>query len=106
MTRSLVSGLVVSIILVSASLAQTPDQGPPPGPGGRRFGPPPDHWLTLDSLAQAVGLSADQRSKVTQPYTALNGVMLSGWSTAVIFEVLRRTMAAAGVPLHVDDADA
>jgi hypothetical protein len=32
--------------------------------------------------------------------------MLSGWSTAVIFEVLRRTMAPAGVTLQVDDADA
>ena len=32
MKRSLVSGLVVSIVLVSASLAQTPDQGPPPDP--------------------------------------------------------------------------
>ena len=28
------------------------------------------------------------------PMTAMNGVMLFGWSTAVIFEVLRRTMTA------------
>jgi hypothetical protein len=27
------------------------------------------------------------------PMTAMNGVLLFGWSTAVIFEVLRRTMA-------------
>jgi hypothetical protein len=27
------------------------------------------------------------------PITAMNGVLLFGWSTAVIFEVLRRTMA-------------
>jgi hypothetical protein len=26
------------------------------------------------------------------PMTAMNGVLLFGWSTAVIFEVLRRTM--------------
>ena len=31
------------------------------------------------------------------PITALNGVMLSGWSTAVIFEVLRRAMEVTGV---------
>jgi Ion channel len=30
------------------------------------------------------------------PITALNGILLSGWSTAVIFEVLRRTMIAGG----------
>jgi Ion channel len=28
------------------------------------------------------------------PMTAMNGVLLFGWSTAVIFEVLRRTMVA------------
>jgi hypothetical protein len=28
------------------------------------------------------------------PMTAMNGVLMFGWSTAVIFEVLRRTMAA------------
>jgi hypothetical protein len=29
------------------------------------------------------------------PMTAMNGVLLFGWSTAVIFEVLRRAMAHA-----------
>src|SRR4029450_10733941 len=28
------------------------------------------------------------------PMTAMNGVLLFGWSTAVIFQVLRRTMAS------------
>ena len=28
------------------------------------------------------------------PLTAMNGVLMFGWSTAVMFEVLRRTMAA------------
>jgi hypothetical protein len=27
------------------------------------------------------------------PITAMNGILLFGWSTAVIFEVLRRTLA-------------
>jgi hypothetical protein len=30
------------------------------------------------------------------PMTAMNGVLLFGWSTAVIFEVLRMTLMAAG----------
>jgi len=33
-----------------------------------RFQPPPDHWLTLDSLTQLVELSADQRAKVAESY--------------------------------------
>jgi hypothetical protein len=34
------------------------------------------------------------------PMTAMNGVLLFGWSTAVIFEVLRRTarLGAAATP--------
>jgi hypothetical protein len=33
-----------------------------------------------------------QRWQLLGPMTAMNGVLLFGWSTAVIFEVLRRTM--------------
>jgi len=58
------------------AVVATPAFAQDPGAGGpRRFAPPPDHWMTIDSLAQAVGLTADQKTKVTQPYTALNGVM-------------------------------
>jgi Spy/CpxP family protein refolding chaperone len=35
----------------------------------------PDHWLTLDSLSQVVGLTAEQRVRVADPYNALNGVL-------------------------------
>jgi hypothetical protein len=34
------------------------------------------------------------RWRLLGPLTAMNGVLLFGWSTAVIFEVLRRTMAS------------
>jgi len=33
-----------------------------------------------------------QRWQLLGPITAMNGVLLFGWSTAVIFEILRRTM--------------
>jgi Ion channel len=33
------------------------------------------------------------RWQLLGPITAMNGVLLFGWSTAVIFEVLRKTMA-------------
>jgi hypothetical protein len=36
-----------------------------------------------------------QRWQLLGPITAMNGVLLFGWSTAVIFEILRRTMAVA-----------
>jgi hypothetical protein len=37
-----------------------------------------------------------QRWRLFGPMTAINGVLLFGWSTAVIFEVLRKTMMTSG----------
>jgi hypothetical protein len=37
-----------------------------------------------------------ERWRLIGPITAMNGMLVFGWSTAVIFEVLRRTMIAAG----------
>jgi hypothetical protein len=34
-----------------------------------------------------------ERWRLLGPMTAMNGVLLFGWSTAVIFEVLRKAMA-------------
>jgi hypothetical protein len=33
-----------------------------------------------------------ERWRLLGPMTAMNGVLMFGWSTAVIFEVLRRTL--------------
>ena len=68
MCRTLIATLVFTM-LSAAAVAQTPATEP------RRFQPPPDHWMTIDSLNQALGLNAAQRTKITPAYTALNGVM-------------------------------
>lgn len=68
MSRTLLATLALAM-LSAAAVAQTPATEP------RRFQPPPDHWMTIDSLSQALGLSAAQRTKITPAYTALNGVM-------------------------------
>jgi hypothetical protein len=39
-----------------------------------------------------------ERWRLLGPMTAMNGVLLFGWSTAVIFEVLRRTLAYLEMP--------
>ncbi|TQF29423.1 potassium channel family protein [Bradyrhizobium sp. UNPA324] len=42
-----------------------------------------------------------QAWRLTGPMTAMNGILLFGWSTAVLFEVLRKTLehlAAIGAP--------
>jgi hypothetical protein len=48
-----------------------------------------------------------ERWRLLGPITAMNGVLLFGWSTAVIFEVLRRALAltspALGIGRELDD---
>ena len=41
-----------------------------------------------------------ERWRLLGPMTAMNGVLLFGWSTAVIFEVLRRTLARTLDDIH------
>jgi hypothetical protein len=43
-----------------------------------------------------------ERWRLLGPMTAMNGVLLFGWSTAVIFEVLRRTLARSNTIPHDD----
>ncbi len=64
--RRLVATLTALMLCVIPLAGQQPGQG---------FQPPPDHWLTLDSLTQLVGLDAAQRRSVTDPYHALNAVL-------------------------------
>ena len=70
-------------------------QETPPGSGQRRFQPPPDHWMTIDSLSQALGLNAAQRTKITPAYTALNGVMKDA---AQRRQAIRQQMQGAFTP--------
>jgi len=92
--RRLVAVAVLSFLFTAPVIAQTP-QGEPAGPGmgQRRFQPPPDHWMTIDSLSQSLGLTADQRTKVTPAYTALNGVMKDA---AARRQAIRQQMQASG----------
>jgi hypothetical protein len=41
-------------------------------------------------------ITPSERWRLLGPMTAMNGVLMFGWSTAVIFEVLRRTVRLGG----------
>jgi len=49
--------------------------------------------MTIDSLSQALGLSAGQRTKITPAHTALNGVMKDA---AARRQAIRQQMQASG----------
>jgi hypothetical protein len=91
MRRLFAVATLFTLVTISA-LAQTPPAGTPDGP--RRFPPPPDHWMTIDSLTQALGLSAAERTKITPAYTALNGVMKDA---AARRRAIRDRMQASGM---------
>ena len=86
--RSLAAFAVLSLLAAAPAVAQTA-QGEPP----RRFQPPPDHWMTLDSLGQTLSLTPAQRTKITPAYTALNGVMKDA---AARRQAVRQQMQASG----------
>src|SRR5207253_8280055 len=79
-------------VAVCTALFALPALAQQPGMGGGRMGPPPDHWLTLDSLAQAVGLTADQRGKVAPHYAELNAVVKKAADRRIAF---RQSMGGA-----------
>jgi hypothetical protein len=49
--------------------------------------------MTIDSLSRALGLTGDQRTKITPAYTALNGVMKDA---AARRQAIRQQMQASG----------
>jgi hypothetical protein len=71
MRRSL--SVVPALLLFAAPL-----MGQGGGMGGMgRMAPPPDHWMTKDSLVAAVGLTADQTPKIQAAYDSINSIMKS-----------------------------
>lgn len=64
--RSITMAVLALGLAAAAAGAQEPAQ---------RRGPPPDHWMTMDSLAAAVSLSDAQRPEFVAHYDALNAVM-------------------------------
>jgi Spy/CpxP family protein refolding chaperone len=83
----------LSLLLAVPTFGQSPTA---PAPDGmRRFQPPPDHWMTIDSLSQALNLTAAQRTKVSQVYDSLNAVMKAA---AVRRQAFRQEMQGAFQP--------
>ena len=92
--RRLSAVALLSVLVAASAFSQTPQpNGPPLNTGPRGFPPPPDHWMTIDSLGQALGLTADQRTKITPACTALNGVMKDA---AARRQAIRQQMQASG----------
>jgi len=63
------------------------------GMGGMRMGPPPNHWLTLDSVTQALSLTDAERTAIQPQYDSINAVLMRA---AAIRDSLRSNMQPGG----------
>lgn len=90
-TLSAIAGLV---LLAGPALAQG---------GGRQFTPPPDHWMTFDSLVTAVAVTDAQKAEVQKHYDALNAVMKQA---AEARRTRMEAMRSAGGPPSQEQRDA
>ena len=97
--RMLVFAALAMLLAPGAALAQRGPQGP--------GGPPtlPDHWMTLDSLAAAIGLSQEQRAKVADPYAALNAVMRDAAARRTEMRQQMQDMLGGRSPQDLTDAE-
>ncbi|MFQ6046275.1 MAG: Spy/CpxP family protein refolding chaperone [Gemmatimonadales bacterium] len=62
---------VVLSLMLATGLLSTPVTAQDRG----QFEPPPDHWLTLDSLIDLVQITADQRDTVAAHYHEINALL-------------------------------
>jgi hypothetical protein len=65
MRRSAVALIITGLVCATPLYAQGRGQAPPP----------PDHWLTIDSLVTMVQITAAQRAAVTEHYEQINALM-------------------------------
>jgi hypothetical protein len=44
--------------------------------GRGQFAPPPNHWMTMDSVAQALSLTAAEKSAIQPQYDSINAILM------------------------------
>jgi Spy/CpxP family protein refolding chaperone len=90
------SALIGGALLVLALPAFGQQRGP-------MMQPPPDHWMTLDSLVQAAGITDAQKPDVEKHYDALNAVMKKAADER---RAMRERMMAGGGPPSQEEMQA
>lgn len=61
----------------------------------RQMSPPPDHWMTLDSVVAAAGVTEAQRADVTKHHEGVNAVLKQA---AEERRAMREQMGGGGMP--------
>lgn len=65
------------------------------GMGGRGFAPPPNHWMTMDSVAQVLSLTATEKTAIQPQYDSINAILMRA---ASLRDSIRATRSSGGDP--------
>src|SRR5260370_31156946 len=65
-------GVTARLLLLSLCAARLAAQG---GMGGGQYTPPPDHWLTADSLKAALALTPAEVQAIKPAYDSINVIL-------------------------------
>jgi hypothetical protein len=61
--------------------------------GQRQFAPPPNHWMTMDSVAAALSLTAAEKTAIQPQYDSINAILMRA---SAIRDSLRANMPPGG----------
>ena len=84
--------MLVAVALLGGAVTPLAAQGGG-GMGGRGFAPPPNHWMTMDSVAQALSLTAAEKAAVQPQYDSINAILLRA---AALRDSLRASFQPGG----------
>jgi hypothetical protein len=79
---------IVALALAGPAMAQGGG-----GMGGGMRMPPPDHWMTMDSVSQALSLTAAERTAIQGSYDSINILLKRG---VAIRDSIRGSMSPGG----------
>ena len=84
--------MLVAVALFGGAVAPLAAQGGG-GMGGRGFAPPPNHWMTMDSVAQALTLTAAEKTAIQPQYDSINAILMRA---SAIRDSVRAGMQSGG----------
>lgn len=79
---------VLAVALLAGATTSLAAQG-----GGMRMQPPPNHWMTMDSVAQALSLTAAEKTAIQPQYDSINAVLMRAQT---VRDSLRSSMQPGG----------
>lgn len=66
--------MLAAVALFGGAVAPLAAQGGG-GMGRGQFGPPPTHWMTIDSVGLALGLTAAEKTAIQPQYDSINAIL-------------------------------